>query len=385
VIRDEDIERIRRVVIALTSSPMPSVVSRVNHQSGSCPMSSEDWILAADIAAAESLITWFAHRLAGPEVNCAPEAQAYAAALAAPAQVWTGLAATLSADLIRTMTAQGIPARIIKGQLLAQAVYGDHMLRNSSDIDLVVPHQYLARTAEHLQRQGFDPRLSMEWFRDERFAHLNREASFSDGGGAFTVDLHWRLANRWNVRVVAEGELFEDQGYALELRGRTLPWFGAALLFRIQLAHVVSSDFLGLKAWIDLAHTSDLLSPEDWASCSTRCAALGSGRALALALLVLESVFRRSLPIPISRKERVLLSPTAERISAWLWTGRTPSFFANGVRTASVTGGAPMVCRALSQLWNPAMIDFENADATVSTATLTWAMVKRRTLKRLRA
>ena len=385
VISEEDSERARRAVIELASSPMPSVDSRVNQQAGPCPMFAGDWTLAADIAAGESLIAWFAHRLAGPAVNCAAEAQAYAAALAAPTVVWTGLGATLSAELIQALTAQGIPARIIKGQLLAQAVYGDPMLRNSSDIDLVVPRQYLVRTAEHLQRQGFDPRLPMAWFRDERFVRLNREASFTDQGGAFTVDLHWRLANRWNARVVAEGELFEDQGYALELRGQTMPWFRAELLFRIQLAHVISSDFLGLKAWIDLAHTSDLLSPDDWASCSNRCAALGSGRALALALLVLESVFRRVLPIPISRQERDFLTPAAARISAWLWTGRTARAFVNGVKLASVTGGAPMVWRALSQLWNPAMIDFENADATVSTATLTWAMVTRRTLKRLRA
>jgi hypothetical protein len=278
---------------------------------------------------------------------------------------------------------QGIPARVIKGQPLAQAVYGDYLLRNSADIDLVVPVRYVADAAEHLRKQGFSTALSSQWFKDDRFLRLNKEASFVALGGAFTVDLHWGLVNRWNAQVVEEHELFEDRGHTVELMGRVLPWFDPSLLFRIQLAHVISSDFVGLKAWVDLAHVSDLLSPEEWAACSSTCLNLGAERALTLALIVLESVFRRPLPMPISPANRASLAPTATRISECLYRGRVQPPFMNSVQLAYVVGGVRSAWRALSQAWTPAMTDFERVDSTTGTTTLVWQMILRRMRKHL--
>jgi hypothetical protein len=278
---------------------------------------------------------------------------------------------------------QGIPARVIKGQPLAQAVYGDYLLRNSADIDLVVPVRYVADATEHLRKQGFATALSSQWFKDDRFLRLNKEASFFALGGAFTVDLHWGLVNRWNAQAVEEHELFESGGHTVELMGQTLPWFDASLLFRIQLAHVISSDFVGLKAWVDLAHVSDLLSPEEWAACAGTCLNLGAERALALALMVLESVFSRPSPLPISNADRARLAPTATRISDCLYSDRVPASFVNSIKLAYVVGGVRSAWQALSQAWTPAMIDFEHVDATTGTTTLVWQMILRRMRKHL--
>jgi len=344
---------------------------------------SDDWSRAADASVEESLIAWYAHRVRDSKVDCPRSAQLYAEALSEPKRAWTKHNATLTVDLLRSLTAQGIPARVIKGQPLAEAVYGDYLLRNSSDIDLVVPVRCVADAAEHLRKQGFAPALSLRWFKDDRFLRLNKEASFVALGGAFTVDLHWGLVNRWNAQAVEQHELFESRGHTVQLMGQVLPWFDASLLFRIQLAHVISSDFVGLKAWVDLAHVSDLLSSEEWAACASMCSKLGAERALALALMVLERVFNRTSPLPISPADRARLAPTVTRISAGLFTGRAPSPFLNSIKIALIVGGVTTAWRALSQAWKPAMIDFEQVDATTGTTTLVWQMISRRTRKHL--
>ena len=377
------LERVRRSVIALTSSPLTSIDRQSGRAVHHMLLEPEEWSLAADVAAEESLIAWYARCVSDSEADCPRSAQLYADALSEPRRAWTKHSATLTADLLRSLIADGIPARAIKGQSLAQAVYGDYSFRNSADIDLVVPAQYVADATEHLERQGFQTALSAQWFEDDRFLRLNKEASFFALGGAFMIDLHWGLVNRWNPQPVDKHELFEDRGHTVELMGQVLPWFDRSLLFRIQLAHVISSDFVGLKAWVDLAHVSDLLSPEEWAACAGTCLNLGAERALALALMVLESVFCRPLPLPISASNRTSLAPTATRISDCLYSGRAPRPFLNSIKIALIVGGVRTAWRALSQAWKPAMIDFEHVDATTGTTTLAWQMIIRRTRKHL--
>ena len=380
---NSNFERVRCGLIALTSSPLVSVDSHLGEALRCILVKSEDWSRAADVSVEESLIAWYAHRVRDSKVDCPRSAQLYAEALSEPKRAWTKHNATLTVDLLRSFTAQGIPARVIKGQPLAQAVYGDYLLRNSSDIDLVVPVRYVAEATEHLRKQGFAAALSLQWFKDDRFLRLNKEASFVALGGAFTVDLHWGLVNRWNAQAVEQHELFESRGHTVQLMGQVLPWFDPSLLFRIQLAHVISSDFVGLKAWVDLAHVSDLLSSEDWAACASMCSKLGAERALALALMVLERVFNRPSPLPLSVADRAHLAPTATRISDCLYSGRVPASFVNSLKLAYVVGGVRTAWRALSQAWTPAMIDFERVDATISTTTLIWQMIMRRTRKHL--
>ena len=380
---NSSLERVRRGLIALTSSPLFSIDSQPGEAQRHLLVKSDDWSRAADLAVEESLIAWYAHCVRESKVDCPRSAQLYAEALSEPKRAWTKHNAALTVDLLRSFTAQGIPARVIKGQPLAQAVYGDYLLRNSSDIDLVVPVRYVAEATEHLRKQGFATALSSQWFKDDRFLRLNKEASFFALGGAFTVDLHWGLVNRWNAQAVEPHELFENRGHSVELMEQLLPWFDPSLLFRIQLAHVISSDFVGLKAWVDLAHVSDLLSPEEWAACAGTCLNLGAERALALALMVLESVFCRPLPLPISASNRASLAPTATRISDYLYSGRVPASFVNSLNLAYVVGGVRSAWRALSQAWTPAMIDFEHVDATTGTSTLAWQMTMRRTRKHL--
>lgn len=376
-------QRVRRGLIALTSSPLVSVDGHLGEALHCILVKSEDWSRAADVSVEESLIAWYAHRVRDSKVDCPLSAQLYAEALSEPKRAWTKHNATLTVDLLRSFTAQGIPARVIKGQPLAQAVYGDYLFRNSSDIDLVVPVRCVADATEHLRKQGFAPALSLHWFKDDRFLRLNKEASFVALGGAFTVDLHWGLVNRWNAQAVEQHELFESRGHTVQLMGQVLPWFDPSLLFRIQLAHVISSDFVGLKAWVDLAHVSDLLSSEDWAACASMCSKLGAERALALALMVLERVFNRPSPLPLSVADRTHLAPTVTEISAGLFTGRVPRPFLNSIKIALIVGGVRTAWRALSQAWKPAMIDFEHVDATTGTTTLVWQMIIRRTRKHL--
>ncbi len=366
-------------VVDVVSRPLHSRLADRPHDELTARWSKDEWLLAVDLAARESLIAWFAHRTQDPAVACPVEVQTRALARAEPFFVWTRHGAALSAQLLEDLATASISARIFKGQLLAQAVYGDYLLRNSSDIDLIVPVESIADTAVSLQSRGFKSAIALHWFRNDYFLRLQKEASFSALGGAFTIDLHWKLVNRWNPVVICERELFDGEGATVTVLGKPLPWFSAEKLFRIQLAHVISSDFAGLKAWVDLAHCSDLLSADDWLTCAARCRVLGSERALMVALLVLEAVFQRRLPPGIEPTRLTQARSIADKVVAELGSGQSKLSFWRGIsRSATLGESRKKTFRALSQLWTPAIIDFENATTAKSIASLTVDMASRR-------
>jgi hypothetical protein len=371
-------------VIDVVAEPLGTPLPAPQRRNATAKWSVDDWLLAIDAAASESLIAWFAHQAQDPSLACPVVVQALAAGRAEPYLAWTRYSAALSAELIDGLATKGVWARVFKGQLLAQAVYGDFLLRNSSDIDLIVPVECIADTAEYLQSLGFQSSIAAHWFHDQHFLRLNKEVAFSALGGAFTIDLHWKLVNRWNPVAIAETELFEDEGCTVAILGKALPWFSAEKLFRIQLAHVISSDFAGLKAWVDLAHTSDLLSADDWRACLNRCQTLGSERALWVALLVLQSVFQRPVPLALDPAKLKGLRSIVDAVAAELITGQTTNSFWRGINIAAATGASKMaIFRALSQLWTPAMIDFENAKTPSSIALLSLSMLWRRVRSRV--
>ncbi|MFW5916564.1 MAG: nucleotidyltransferase family protein [Bacteroidota bacterium] len=93
---------------------------------------------------------------------------------------------------------EGIPAIFLKGVALSQILYGDPLLKNSIDIDVLVSLKHIGQAAELLQKQGYrmiypDIRLSK---RQKRINYrISHHYDFQHPEKGVRVELHWKLIN----------------------------------------------------------------------------------------------------------------------------------------------------------------------------------------------
>jgi hypothetical protein len=85
--------------------------------------------------------------------------------------------------IVAELDGAGIRALPIKGALLARDLYGDAALRQSADVDVLVPREQLGRAAEVLAAIGYAAAAGDE----ELHARMVHSAGLPD------VELHWRI------------------------------------------------------------------------------------------------------------------------------------------------------------------------------------------------
>lgn len=228
------------------------------------------------------------------------EATRDAAARAATLSAWQ---ATLTTEVWQRLHGVGIAARTLKGAALAAWLHGDARIRNSCDIDVLVPTAQIPAALDVLATDGWclPFRLHVKHFRAPLLGQY-REVPLSNFGGTFHLDLHWRLRNPWNDAIIDEQTVLDTAPAALSetvlVNGHSLPWFAPGVLWQLALAHVVSSDWRGLRAWLDLALISDRLSAAHWDEIGrtmTSPHAAGFRAAAAVASHVLGDVFSRRI------------------------------------------------------------------------------------------
>ena len=152
----------------------------------------DDWAAAARSASAHGLLPWLARGLSAAGMSDGPRAPLIAAASASGART-LGQVRRLG-ELWTLLERAGVPALPYKGPTLSLQLYGDVALRQSVDLDLVVPFARYVEVRETLVRHGLPPRGGHSP-RQERtlFAWLGH-APF--GRGDDFVELHWRFADR---------------------------------------------------------------------------------------------------------------------------------------------------------------------------------------------
>ena len=178
----------------------------------------DDWAGAERRASAHGLLPWLARALASSGMTGAACAPLIAAAGAESART-LGQVRRL-ADLCTTLERAGIPALPYKGPVLSLQLYGDVALRQSVDLDLVVPLARYADARATLLALGLPPRGGHSK-RQERtlFAWLGH-APF--GRGADFVELHWRFADR-RFPFALDLERALARAHMLRVGGNTLP------------------------------------------------------------------------------------------------------------------------------------------------------------------
>ena len=251
----------------------------------------DDWAAAERLASAHGLLPWLARSLASsgmPGAACAPVIDAASA----------GAARTLGrlrrlAELCALLDRAGVPVLPYKGPALSFQLYGDPGLRQSVDLDLVVPFEHYAEARTVLLAAGLPPRRGQSE-RQERtlYASLGH-APF--GRGSDFVELHWRFVDR-RFPFALDVERALARSRTIRIGGSTFPV-------------MADDDLLAVLAMHGARHLYERL---EWLAGVTRLLLAHPGEASRLDVHATSLRARRMLLVSVHVAQRILGFPLGD-------------------------------------------------------------------------
>ena len=212
------------------------------------------------------------------------------------------------AMILSLFESRGIPAVPFKGPLLAQALYGDEVLRYYQDLDILAPEADVPAARDALSACGFLPvmhRFSGKQFR--QVLKYGREWHFKDATDNIEIDLHWRLGGPFRRRF--DYDFCKDRLQAIPWHGRQVHCLSAEdtlLHLCVNGAH----DLWGsLEQILSVADFIDRHPDLDWGLVQMLAARLHCRRMLFLGLFLARDVFDAALPREVNdqiKKDRAV-------------------------------------------------------------------------------
>jgi len=264
-----------------------------------------DWAHVERRASAHGLVPWLARALAqgAPSDEHAPIiAAANASAGRTLAQV------RRLGELVGALADVGVTALPYKGPVLSLQLYGDLALRQSVDLDLVVPFDTYDVARAALVRRGLRPRWGHS-ARQERtlFAWLGH-APFGEGDDF--VELHWRFADR-RFPFALDARDAVRRAQQTRVAGRMLPLMAPDDLLAVLSMHAARHLFERLE-WIAGVTRLLVAAPMEPARLMARAHELRARRTLAVSVHVAAQL----LDFPLDAWRRALADdPAAEPIA----------------------------------------------------------------------
>jgi len=295
----------------------------------------DDWAHVERRASAHGLVPWLARALTsgdgapnGEHASCDAKSAARAALMAAAhASAGRTLAQVHRlSELVGALANVGVTALPYKGPVLSLQLYGDLALRQSVDLDLVVPFDAYDVARAALLRRGLPPRWG-HTARQERtlFSWLGH-APFGEGDEF--VELHWRFADRrFPFALDARDVLRRAQ--QVRVAGRMMPLMAADDLLAVLSMHAARHLFERLE-WVSGVTRLLVAAPIKPADLMTRAHALRARRTLAVSVHVaaqlldfpLDDAWRRALagdPAASELAERMVRELAAHELRDAPW------------------------------------------------------------------
>ena len=191
----------------------------------------------------------------------------------------------------RALEQAGIPAVIMKGAPLSQAIYGDTRLRHSKDIDLLVEDDQLKRVELMLLQNGFKqvPGLADDLTPQQAraFERFRKHHDFEHQATGCQLELHWRAYD--NPRL---GSVSRVKREWVECSpGINLPALERYELFPLLCAHGAGHAWFRLKWLADVAVLLAQSSEEEQRELMKSAQARGLERPAEQALLLCAGLF----------------------------------------------------------------------------------------------
>ena len=205
----------------------------------------------------------------------------------------------LAAELLRAMEAfqaAGIPVLPFKGPTLAALLYGDRAVRQFSDLDLLVPRQYVPQALATLKDLGYEAHGD----EDQWFHERARERPLVRKSTGVEVDLHWGLMqDSFAGETGAEGLWERSQRVMID--GREIPTLGTEDLLLYLCVHGTKHQWASL-GWVrDVAELIRARPGIGWSAVMTEAQRTGTRRMLLLGLWLAHELLAANVPEDLLR------------------------------------------------------------------------------------
>ena len=206
----------------------------------------------------------------------------------------------------------GVAPLALKGPALAMAAYGSIVLRQFTDLDLLVRKREAARAVEILGSDGYAPRAGYE------LADLERpgayEIAMARAGALTDIDLHWRLIPPYFPLALDSEDLWR-RAVRIEIEDAAVPTLAPTDHLLYLCAHGAKHGWQALGGICDLAElirvcsrrspSTSLPAPSiDWDELSARAERTGAHRALGLGMILAHELLDAPVPAGVLEAAR---------------------------------------------------------------------------------
>lgn len=268
----------------------------------------DDWSDVERRASAHGLVPWLARALSQSN-GASNDSHASIVAAANVSAARTLAQVRCLGEVVGALANIGVTALPYKGPVLSMQLYGDLALRQSVDLDLVVPYDAYDAARAALVRHGLPPRWGHSR-RQERtlFAWLGH-APF--GQGDEFVELHWRFADR---RFPFALDAYEALRRAQQVRvaGHMLPLIAADDLLVALSMHAARHLYERLE-WVSGVTRLLVAAPMGPASLMARAHTLRARRMLAVSVHVAQRLL--DFPLDDAWRRALAAEPAAEPLA----------------------------------------------------------------------
>ena len=221
-------------------------------------------------------------------------------------------------NLLKLLEAHAIPALSYKGPLLTASIYGNLVLRDFSDLDILVHEQDYQRAQHLLGTNGYQSVNTFE-----------QESTFIDGSGRVTVDLHKRMTSREFPSSLRFKQIWDrrQQTTILSTKVPTLSPEHTLLMLAVQTTKDAGTPYLQLARICDIAQLLRAYPDLDLIEILRQSKELGGERMVLFSLCVANHLLDTPLPQKVLDEVRAqpVIDQLVELTCRQLFDDRDPS------------------------------------------------------------
>jgi hypothetical protein len=204
----------------------------------------------------------------------------------------------LADELLKLLTlfeTHGIRAIPYKGPALAASAYGNLLLRQFGDLDILVPKRDVLRAKDLLISHGY--RLKFQLTRSKEAAYLQSQCdyNFVRDDGKIIIELHWGITRSHFSFPLDLEHLWEDLE-AVSLSGTTIRHLSPENLLLVLCVHGAKHGWSQLKWICDIVELTRRYQDLDWKRIIEQAVTLRSVRMLLLGLCLARNLLGATLP-----------------------------------------------------------------------------------------
>lgn len=215
-------------------------------------------------------------------------------------------------ELFKTHEIQAIP---YKGPAVATAFYGSILLRQYSDLDIIVAPEHRDQAKALLFARGYELWTEMTDAQKAAHEHETHADTFVHPTSKVAVDLHWTLAQR-RFAIALAPDLLWDRLEPVTLLGKTVSSIPVAELLLILCVHGAKHSWERLGWLCDIAELIDGDHDLDWDRIMAQARDTNNERILLLGLCLARDLLGATLPsdIAVQIDSQTAVQSLAERL-----------------------------------------------------------------------